>query len=133
MIEAVRPIDGTQDAEASRTSIKDALSELLTRFPDADLLQLTEEQREFAIERYVAVDVYLRFALDLERTIQDKAPSATVALGRLKEVKDYVKEAISATFRRLKTAGQTFTAVGVTQIVQATLLEVFEVFEHYAV
>ena len=131
MIEAVRPIDGTQDAEASRTSIKDALSELLTRFPDADLLQLTEEQREFAIERYVAVDVYLRFALDLERTIQDKAPSATVALGRLKEVKDYVKEAISAT--RLKTAGQTFTAVGVTQIVQATLLEVFEVFEHYAV
>ncbi len=32
LIEAARPADGTQDAEASRASIKDALSEVLTSF-----------------------------------------------------------------------------------------------------
>ena len=32
LIEAVRPADGTQDAEASRASINDALSEVLTVF-----------------------------------------------------------------------------------------------------
>jgi len=34
VVEAVRPVDGTQDAEAERAAIRDALSELLTRFPD---------------------------------------------------------------------------------------------------
>ena len=131
VIEAVRPIDGTQDAEASRSAIKDALSELLTRFPEADLLQLTPEQREFAIERYVAVDVFQRFALDLAKTIQDKAPSHTAALGRLKDVKNYVKETISAAFRKLKAAGTSLTSGRVTQIVRSALTEAMQVFEHY--
>ena len=43
VVEAVRPTDGTQDAEASRVAIKEALSELLTKFPDAFLLELTEK------------------------------------------------------------------------------------------
>jgi len=55
IIEAVRPADGTQDAEACRAAIKDALSELLTRFQQADLLVLTPEQRAFVIERFVAI------------------------------------------------------------------------------
>ena len=54
-----------EDAEASRAAIKNALSELLTMFPEADLLKLSEDQRAFAIERFVAIDVYRRFQLDL--------------------------------------------------------------------
>ncbi len=69
VVEAVRPSDGTQDAEASRAAIKDALSELLTMFPEADLLNLSEDQHGFAIERFVAIDVYRRFQLDLGKTI----------------------------------------------------------------
>src|SRR5205814_448199 len=73
IVEAVRPADGTQDAEACRSAIKDALSELLTRFQQADLLVLTPEQRAFVIERFVAIDVYRRFVLDVGKAIQDKA------------------------------------------------------------
>src|ERR1043165_6424317 len=54
VVDAVRPIDGTLDAEASRASIRDALSELLTRFPEADLLHLSDAERMFAIERFAA-------------------------------------------------------------------------------
>jgi hypothetical protein len=86
VVEAVRPVDGTQDAEASRTAIKGCLSEVLERFPDANLLELSDAERTFAIERYVALDVFQRFALDLGKVIQDKAPTASAALGRLKEV-----------------------------------------------
>ena len=75
IVEAVRPADGTQDAEASRAAIKDALSELLTMFPEADLLNLTEDQRETAIERFVAIDVYRRAILDIGKAIQAKAPN----------------------------------------------------------
>lgn len=131
VIDAVQPSNGTQDAEASRTAIKGALSELLQRFPDADLLELSDEQREFAIERYVGFDVYQRFALDLGKIIQDKAPSPTTALRRLKEVKDYIKETVSASFRKLKAAGQSLSRGSVSRTVQAALADALSVFEHY--
>jgi hypothetical protein len=132
VVEAVRPIDGTLDAEASRLAIKDALSELLVKFPEADLLDLSEDERAFVIERFVAVDVFQRYALDVGKTIQDKATSPRVALRRLKEVKEYVKEAVAAKFRAHRVAGQRLLAGRVKQIVQAALLEIFQVFENYA-
>jgi hypothetical protein len=131
VVEAVRPADGTQDAEASRAAIKDALSELLTIFPQADLIDLSEDQRVFAIERFVAIDVYRRFQLDLGKTIQDKAPTATVGLARLKEVKNYVKETVAAAFRRLRAAGSRVITGRVNEVVRAALSEAFQVFEGY--
>lgn len=131
VVEAVRPVDGTQDAEASRAAIRDALSELLTRFPDADLLNLTPEQREFAIERFTAHDVFRRFDLDVGQTIREKAPSATTALSRLKQARDYVKETVAAAFRKLREAGRTLTVGQISQVVREALRETFEVFEGY--
>lgn len=132
IVEAVRPADGTQDAEASRAAIRDALSELLTKFAEADPLNLDPEQREFVIERFVAIDVYRRFVLDLGKTIQDKAPSAATGLSRLKQVRDYVKETIAASFRKLREAGQRISASRVKEIVQAAVRDTLEVFEGYA-
>ncbi len=130
-VEAVRPADGTQDAEAGRAAIKDALSELLTMFPQADLLNLSEEQRSFAIERYVAIDVYRRFQLDVGKAIQDKASTATLGLARLKEVKNYIKETLAAAFRKVRAAGSRLTTGRVREFVQAALRETFAVFEGY--
>ena len=106
--EAVRPTDGTLDAEAGREAIRDALSDLLGRFPDADLLRLSEDQRVFAVERYVAFDVYNLFRLDVGKTIHDKALNATEALSRLREVKGLSRGvgvlAIPSTAGRARTA-----------------------------
>jgi hypothetical protein len=132
VVEAVRPIDGTQDAESGRAAIRDALSDLLTRYPDADLISLTEEQRTFAIERYVAIDVYRRFDLDLGKTIRGKAASAVIGLSRMREVKDYVKETVAAVFRRLRDAGRIITAGRVGAVVRAALSDSLQVFEGYA-
>jgi hypothetical protein len=129
VVEAVGPSDSTQDAEASRKAIKGCLAEVLERYPDANLLELTEEQRAFAIERYVALDVFQRYALDLGKTIQDKAPSPSTVLARLKEVKEYVRETVAAAFRKLSSAGHTLSVGRISQIVQAALLEAFKVFE----
>jgi hypothetical protein len=131
IVEAVRPADGTQDGEASRTAIKDALSELLTMFPEADLLNLTEEQRATSIERFVAIDVYQRTMLDIGKDIQAKAPRATVALARMKEVKEYIKQTVAAAFRKLRGAGHRVTTGRVNQVVHAALDETFKVFEEY--
>lgn len=131
VIEAVRPIDGTQDAEAGRAAIRNALSELLTLYPNADLLNLNDEQRAFAIERYVASDVYRRFDLDVGKTIREKAPSASTALSRLKQVRDYIKQTVAASFRKLRNAGRTIRVGRVGSLVRDALRETFEVFEGY--
>jgi hypothetical protein len=132
VVEAVRPVDGTQDAEASRAAIRDALSDLLTRFPDADLLNLTPEQRDLVIERFTAHDVFRRFDLDVGQTIREKAPSTTTALSRLKQAREYVKETVAAAFRKLREAGRSLTAGKISQVVREALRETFEVFEGYA-
>ena len=132
VVEAVRPVDGTQDAEASRAAIRDALAELLTRFPDADLLGLTPEQREFAIERFTAHDVFRRFDLDVGQCIRERAPNVTTGLARLKQARDYVKETVAAAFRKLRGGGKTLTAGRVSAVVREALRETFDVFEGYA-
>src|SRR3546814_11940668 len=110
VVEALRPVDGTQDAEASRAAIRDALTELLTRFPDADLLGLTAEQRNFAIERFTAHDVFRRFDLDVGQSISERAPNEVTGLARLKKARAYVKETVAAAFRRLRDPGRALTA-----------------------
>ncbi|WP_237727157.1 Qat anti-phage system associated protein QatB [Citrobacter koseri] len=132
VVEAVRPVDGTQDAEASRAAIREALSELLTRFPDADLINLTPEQRNLAIERFTAFDVFHRFDLDVGQTIRDKAPNAVTALSRLKQARDYVRETVAAAFRKLKDAGMPLTSGRISEVVKSALRETFDVFEGYA-
>jgi hypothetical protein len=132
VVEAVRPVDGTQDTEASRAAIKEALSELLSRFPSVDMLNLEEQHRELAIECYVSADVFRRFDLDLGKTIRDRAPSAVTGLARLKEVREYIRETIAASFRKLKEVGKKMARGNITQIVQNALRETFQVFEEYA-
>lgn len=131
VVEAVRPVDGTQDAEASRAAIRDALSELLARYENANLLQLTDEQREFAIELFTANDVVRRFELDAGQVIIEKAPTTTMGLARLKEIRSYIKQTVAASFRKLKQAGRRLNSGRVAQAVRDAIRETFTVFEEY--
>jgi hypothetical protein len=131
IVEAVQPVNGTLDAEASRASVREALSELLGKHPEADLLNLTEEQRHLAVETFVARDVFHRVDLDIGRTIREKAPSAATALSRLKEMREFVKQEVSAAFRGLRAGGRTITRQTISRIITAALRETFRVFESY--
>lgn len=131
VVEAVRPVDGTQDSEANRAAIMDALSDVLNEFPDADLRNLLPEQREVAIERFVAADIFRRVDLDIGAKVLAKAPTAAAGMGRMREMRDYVREHVSEAFRNVRAAGQTFVASRVTQIVQMAIRETFTVFESY--
>ena len=131
LVETVRPADGTQDAESGRRAIRDALSDLLSRFPNADLLLLSQDQRVFAVERYIARDVYNLFCLDVGKTIHVNAPTASDALSRLRDVRDYIVESVSSRFRALQATGGTLTTSRVSDIASRALQETFEVFEEY--
>jgi hypothetical protein len=130
IIIAVRPIDGDLDSEASQNSIKDAFSELLEKEEETDLLNLTDDQRLFVVEKYIANDVFARFRLDLGKNIIENA-STNVAASRLKEAKDYIRETVSAKFRE-KITKDTVTPSSIRNLIQDVLKEAFEIFESYA-
>ncbi|HWM49121.1 MAG TPA: Qat anti-phage system associated protein QatB [Xanthobacteraceae bacterium] len=130
VVEAVRPGDSTLDGEASRWAIKGSLSEVLQRFPDANLLELTDEQRLFAIERYVALDVFQRYELDIGKTIQDRAQSSATALSRLKDIKEYIRETVAAAFRKLRKTAQRLSSERVSSIVHSALFQALQTFEN---
>ncbi|MFE9232847.1 Qat anti-phage system associated protein QatB [Cellulosimicrobium funkei] len=130
IVEVVRPTDGTQDAEASRRAIRDALSDVLVRYPEADLLDLDRSQREYVQERYVALDVFNRFELDVGAHLQQNAPSTSTALARLAEIRAYVWETVAASFRKVRDAG-TARGADFAAITQQALAETFYVFEGY--
>ena len=131
VVEAVRPVDGTQDTEASRHAINDALSDVLTRFPEADLLDLSEEQRLFAIERYIGLDVFERFDLDVGKHLRENAPSVAAELSRFREVKIYIRETVSASFREARSASRVLDSRRIIGIARSGLQEALEVFEEY--
>jgi len=129
--DAVRPVDGTQDSESSRAAIRDALSDTLEKYPDADLLNLTDQQKEHAVEVFVAADIYGRFNLDLGTHVIENAPSASAGLSRLKEIRDYIRETVAEAFRNLKSKGQSLSESRVAAVVRDAIHETFEVFEGY--
>ena len=131
VVEAVRPVDGTQDAEASRKAIREGLSDLLERFPDADLLNLAEDQRLFVIESYLAQDVYNRAMLDVGNAVREKAPTVRTALSRKRQIREYIRETIAARFRALRTAAAALTPRSIAQMATQALREAFAVFEDY--
>jgi hypothetical protein len=130
--DAVRPVDGTQDSESSRAAIQDALADTLERFPDADLLNLTEEQKEYLAEAFVAGDIFGRLFLDLGKQVIENAPSTAAGLSRLKEIRDYVRETVAEAFQSLRAKGMSFPKSRAATIVRDAIRETFIVFEGYA-
>lgn len=131
LVDTLCPVNGTQDAEVSRNSIKDALSDLLDQFPNIDLMNLNQDQREYAIEKFLALDVYSRINLDIGKSVRDNAPSPKEGLGRLREIKDYVVETVRESFRTARSEGKSFVGDKINEILHSAMSETFEVFEDY--
>lgn len=129
VVNSLQEPNGTQDAEATRKATRTALSDLLQRYPDADLLTLDADQRLFVVERYTAEEIFLRVRLDLHDAIALHAADASTMLSRLRQVRSYVQQAVAAQFRALATPPATASQVRavVSQVIKTTL-SVFEEF-----
>jgi 3-dehydroquinate dehydratase len=107
------------------------MSDLLSKHPDAHLLDLSDVERDFVIERFTAIDVARRFELDVCKHLFERTATPTVAMARLKQMRAYVIETVAASFRKLKDQGRTLTAGRIARVVQDALRDTFEVFEGY--
>lgn len=128
---ALCPADGTQDAEAGRDAVARALSDLMEAEPNADLLALSIEQIEHVVEWYVAYDLCDRIELDIGKSVVDKAPNYAEGVKRLEQIKEYVREKVSAQFRARAGKGERLTRQTATALTNSVLQDTFEIFEGY--
>ncbi|MGC0239575.1 Qat anti-phage system associated protein QatB [Arthrobacter sp. SD76] len=129
--DSASPMDGTQDKESSRRAVRDSLSDLLVKYPDADLAALSDEQRQFVVERYAALDVYGRFCLDLQKTVMEKATDAAIGLRRLKSIREFVVQQVAAAFKAVRQRGAAPTSRSIARLTHEALRETMAVFEEY--
>lgn len=131
VVDAVRPVDGSYDAESNRKAVRDALSEVLKRHPQAELENLNEEQRLLAVEAFIANDVFNRLIADVGKTIKARAPSTSQALTRFKEIQSYIRQVVAAEFRKLVPGASDLSTARLQGIVRQTLHNAIDVFESY--
>lgn len=129
--QAISPSDGSQDAEASRESMSQALRDLVAAHPDADLTALAEAQIDLVIERFVGHDICRRVELDVGSAVFEKAPDPATAISRLNQMHRYIHQCVAASFRKLRSAGQSLSAKGAERLAESVLRDTFDVFEGY--
>lgn len=130
LVNAIRPIDGTQDAEATRDSAARALSEVLAQNPN--LTSLTPEQIDQVTASLLGHEVAHRIELDVGKAIIDKAPTKGEGLERLQEMKDYVREVVAAEYAAERAKGGVVGRSTIESISNNALQQTFEVFEDEA-
>lgn len=131
IVEFVSPSDGTQDSETSQHAIAEALSDLLDEYPDADLGALPPTQIDWVLERHLVHEIDYRVQLDVGRAIQDNAPSIATAVVRLREMREYIEEAVASVFREHRAGGGRLTSAQAISLATGVLEDTFAVFEEY--
>jgi hypothetical protein len=127
----VSPTDGTQDAESSQRAVNAALSDLLASDPDVDITSLTAEQIAWVLERHIVYEIVQRIELDVGKAILNNARSPASAIDRMKEMREYVEETVSAAFRAHRQAGRPVDGSAAAKLTRAVIQETFSVFEEY--
>lgn len=127
----VSPSDGSQDAESSQRAVNAALSDLLASDPVVDITSLTEQQIDWILERHIVYEIVQRIELDVGKAIVDKSPSPASAIDRMKEMREYVEETVSAAFRAHRQANRPVNSVEATTLTSTVIQETFSVFEEY--
>lgn len=127
LVDAIRPIDGTQDAEATRDSVARALADVLAQ--NNDLTNLSPAQVDQVTASTLGYDVAHRIELDVGKSIIDKAPTKGEGLERLQEMKDYVREVVAAEYAAEREKNGAVGRAVIDRISRNAIQQAFEVFE----
>ncbi len=125
IIEAIQPVDGSQDTESVRESLNQAIGDMLEIHEDASLDSLNEEQFDTLISSFIAHEIYSHFMLEVGETLLAKGGSEGVE--RANDVLDYIKAEVGrayATFETRPTSSK--EAAGISNSVIAKTFSIFE-------
>nr|VFK62179.1 MAG: hypothetical protein BECKUNK1418G_GA0071005_102226 [Candidatus Kentron sp. UNK]VFK70305.1 MAG: hypothetical protein BECKUNK1418H_GA0071006_102624 [Candidatus Kentron sp. UNK] len=131
LAEAISPNDGSQDSDANRESISQALTELISANPDVDLSALDDEQIASVVESYICNDIFHRVELDVGKSIFDKAPNPATAQQRLDEMHSYIRQCVVTAFEDKGGLKRNLSQRDVARTSRDIIQRTFGIFEEY--
>jgi len=129
LIDALCPVDGTQDAEASRDSAARALSDIVEQ--GSDVLELDQGQIDWVVQAFLGNELAHRIALDVGTAVIDKAPSAKIGQQRLEEMQSYVREELSQRYAERRALHGSLDRQTAAQLGRDVIRDTFDIFESY--
>lgn len=130
IIEAIRPNDGTQDSDANRESLNNALAETAEEFVEFDFVNVEPDQINFLVERYIVHDICQRIDLDVGQSVIQKAGHVE-GNQRLSEMLSFVQEVVRTEFESVVSGGLKLTGSSTQRIAQKVIEATFKTFEGY--
>jgi hypothetical protein len=129
LVEALCPVDGTQDAEASRDSAARALTDIVDQ--GGDVIELDQLQIDQVVQTFLGNEVAHRIALDVGLAVIDKAPTAKLGQQRLEEMQAYVKEELAIRYAARRALSGALDRQTAAQLGRDVINDTFDVFESY--
>ena len=119
---------GSIEEESIRNSMAQAMSDLLTIYPDVDLINMDNDSIWTVMELFIANEAFNRLCLDIGQLFE-RAESPENAVSRMNDMKEYLKSEISAQIQELKSDRSNLSKSDVNNILQSALRITFEIFE----
>ncbi len=127
IVEAIQPVDGSQDTESIRESLNQAMGDMLEIHEDASLDSLTEEQFDTLMSSFIAHEIYSHFMLEVGEALLAKGGSEGVE--RANDALDYIKAEVGRVYGTFETRPTSpKEAAGISNSV---LEKTFSIFEEY--
>ena len=121
----------TLDNEVIRKSGYKALEHTLGVFPNADLKNLSVDERLYTIEVFVGTGIFHSIVLDVGMSIQKNAPSYKIALDRMEELYDFILSSVSSEFRAIVNRFNSVNSSQINKITEDAIENCLFVFESY--
>lgn len=120
---------GSPEEESCKDSMNQAISELLTIYPDVDLLAMGNDSIWTVMELFIANEAFNRLNFDIGQLFESAKYSPREAVYRMNDMREYLKSEISAQIQDLRTDISNPTTEELNKLLQSALTRTFEIFE----
>lgn len=129
IINQVVATGGSLEEESCRTSMAQAMSDLLRLHPDIDFLNMGDDSIWTVIELFMANEAFNRLNLDIGQLFESVKYSPREAVTRMNDMREYLKAEISAQIQELRMDTSNLTKAEMNNLLQSAIKTTFEVFE----
>ena len=121
------PAGGSLDEISCRDSGTAAISEFLVENPDADLLNLDDDQIWSLTATYLGNEVFNRTQLDIGQAFEKQDVSIEDRVIRLNEMREYIQSEIATQINKLRETAD--NKLDINKLLSDTIRNAFEVYE----
>ena len=121
------PNGGSIDELSTANSAISALTELLGKYPDADIRNLSDDQIWELVSLYLGNEVFSRIQMDIGQMFEKSDVSLSDRILRMNEMREFIKVEISVKLNSIRSENKSH--VNIKKMLDDTIEELFYIYE----